>query len=44
MGRDQALGQIDDYFLNGGFEADLARRIAFRTEGNLDGCDDANLG
>ena len=44
MGRDQALGQIDDYFVNGGFEADLARRIAFRTESNLEGCEDALQG
>ena len=35
MGRDQALARIDDYFLKGSFEADLARRVAFRTESNL---------
>ena len=44
MGRDEALGQIDDYFLKGAFEADLARRIAFRTESNLEGCEDALQG
>ena len=41
MGRDEALGQIDDYFLNGSFEADLARRVAVRTESNLEGCEAA---
>ena len=44
MGRDQALGQIDDYFLTGAFEMDLARRITFRTESNLEGCEDALQG
>ena len=44
MGRDQALDQIDDYFLKGTFEADLARRVAFRTESNLEGCEDALQG
>ena len=28
MSRDQALSRIDDYFNNGDFEAELARRIA----------------
>ena len=41
MGRDEALGRIDDYFLEGAFEADLARRVAFKTESNLEGCEDA---
>lgn len=44
MGRGTALSQIDDYFANGAFEADLARRIAFRTESNLEGCEDALQG
>ena len=34
MGRDQALARIDDYFLKGAFDADLTRRVAFRTESN----------
>ena len=41
MGRDEALGLIDEYFLNGAFEADLARRVAVRTESNLEGREDA---
>ena len=41
MGRDQALSRIDDYFNNGDFEAELARRIAFKTESNLAGCEAA---
>ena len=41
MGRDEALGQIDNYFVNGAFETDLARRVAFRTESNLEGCEPA---
>ena len=44
MGRDKALGQIDDYFLNGAFEEELARRVSFRTESNLEGCEDALQG
>ena len=35
MARTEALARIDDYFLKGAFEADLARRVAFRTESNL---------
>ena len=38
MSRDQALSKIDDYFNNGDFEAELARRIAFKTESNLGSC------
>ena len=34
MGRNEALARIDDYFLKGAFEADLTRRVAFRTESN----------
>ena len=41
MSRDQALSKIDDYFNNGDFEAELARRIAFKTESNLAGCEAA---
>ncbi len=41
MSRDQALSRIDDYFNNGDFEAELARRIAFKTESNLAGCEAA---
>jgi acetylornithine deacetylase/succinyl-diaminopimelate desuccinylase-like protein len=41
MSRDQALSKIDDYFNNGEFEAELARRIAFKTESNLAGCEAA---
>ena len=41
MSRDQALSRIDDYFNNGDFEAELARRIAFKTESNLAGCETA---
>ena len=41
MSRDQALSRIDDYFNNGEFEAELARRIAFKTESNLAGCEAA---
>ena len=41
MSRDQALSKIDDYFKNGGFEVELARRIAFKTESNLAGCEAA---
>ena len=41
MGRDQALDQIDDYFLKGAFEADLTRRVAFRTESNPKACERA---
>ena len=44
MGREKALSDIDDYFLTGAFEADLTRRIGFRTESNLEGCDDALQG
>ena len=35
MARNEALARIDDYFLKGAFEADLARRVALRTESNL---------
>ena len=41
MSRDQALSRIDDYFNDGDFEAELARRIAFKTESNLAGCETA---
>ena len=44
MGRNEAIGRIDDYFLNGAFEVDLARRVAFRTESNLEGCEAALQG
>ena len=44
MGREKALSDIDDYFLTGAFEADLTRRIGFRTESNLEGCEDALQG
>ena len=44
MGRNEAIGLIDDYFLNGAFEVDLARRVAFRTESNLEGCEAALQG
>ena len=44
MARNEALARIDDYFLKGAFEADLARRVAFRTESNLEGCEDALQG
>ena len=44
MGRDQALDQIDDYFLKGTFEADLARRLAFRTDSTLEGVEDSLQG
>ena len=37
--RDEALARIDSYFGNGHFETDLARRIAFKTESNLAGCE-----
>ena len=39
MERDKALGQLDDYFLNGSFYSELARRVAFNTESNLEGCE-----
>ena len=32
MSREQALSKIDEYYHTGGFEADLARRIAYKTE------------
>ena len=35
MARNEALARIDEYFLKGAFEAELARRVAFRTESNL---------
>ena len=41
MSRDQAIAAIDDYYQNGNFEAELANRIAFRTESNLPNCDAA---
>ena len=44
MARNEALARIDDYFLKGEFEADLSRRVAFRTESNLEGCEDALQG
>ena len=39
--RDEALARIDSYFDDGHFETELARRIAFRTESNLAGCETA---
>ncbi len=41
MDRQQALEKIDIYFQSGEFEADLARRIAYKTESNLAGCEAA---
>ena len=41
MSRDQAIAAIDDYYQNGDFEAELAGRIAFKTESNLPNCDAA---
>ncbi|MFZ9135322.1 MAG: M20/M25/M40 family metallo-hydrolase, partial [Candidatus Puniceispirillaceae bacterium] len=41
MSREQALSKIDEYYHTGGFEADLARRIAYKTESNLAGCEAA---
>ena len=35
MARNEALARIDEYFLKGAFEAELARRVAFRTESNF---------
>ena len=32
MGRNEALAKIDTYFHDGMFEAELARRVAYRTE------------
>ena len=37
--RDEALAKIDGYFDDGHFERELARRIAFKTESNLAGCE-----
>ena len=39
--RDEALAKIDDYFNSGHFEKELARRIAYKTESNLTGCETA---
>ena len=44
MARNEALARIDDYFLKGEFESYLSRRVAFRTESNLEGCEDALQG
>ena len=41
MARNEALARFDDYFLKGAFEADLARRVTFRTESNLKAWDRA---
>ena len=41
MSRDQALAAIEDYYDSGSFEAQLARRIHFKTESNLPNCDGA---
>ena len=37
--RDQALEAINSYFDDGQFEAELSRRIAYKTESNLAGCE-----
>ena len=39
--RDEALAKIDDYFNSGHFEKELARRIAYKTESTLTGCETA---
>ncbi len=39
--RDEALAKIDDYFNGGHFEKELARRISYKTESNLAGCESA---
>ena len=39
MESDKAPGQIDDYFPNCSFYSELARRFAFKTESNLEGCE-----
>lgn len=39
--RDDALAHCDSYFDGGQFERELARRIAFKTESNLAGCEAA---
>ncbi|MEK9850739.1 MAG: M20 peptidase family dipeptidase, partial [Candidatus Puniceispirillum sp.] len=43
MSRDQALSKIDNYFKNGEFEAELARRIGLSTVSTLAGCGAALL-
>lgn len=44
MGRRAALDQIDACFLSGSLEDDLGRRVAFRIESNLEGCEAALQG
>ena len=39
--RYEALAKIDGYFDDGHFERELARRIAFKTQSNLAGCETA---
>ena len=39
--RDEALAKIDDYFDSGHFEKELAKRISYKTESNLTGCETA---
>lgn len=42
--RDKALEAINSYFDDGQFEAELSRRIAYKTESNLAGCEEALTG
>ena len=44
MEREKALNKAGEYFNIGAFEADLARRVSYKTESNLAGCESALAG